>query len=125
MIPVGTEHLRSDEWKGKGRVPGAKLKPDLVWLRRDAGDWRKVVVDVKVTSTDDSNKAFKEKDEKYHEWATSETREKKVAKAGWCPSSSPTTRRSIETPSNCRWTSHPTSRLTGSEWPRMFSATST
>ena len=45
---------------------GAKLKPDLVWLRRDAGDkWRKVVVDVKITSTDKMNESFREKDEKY------------------------------------------------------------
>ena len=61
----------------KGRVSGAKLKPDLVWLRRDAGgQWRKVVADVKVTSTDDMTKAFKEKDEKYKERATKETRER-------------------------------------------------
>ena len=52
-ITIGTEHWRSDEWKDKGRVAGAKLKPDLVWLRRDSGgQWRKVVVDVKVTSTE-------------------------------------------------------------------------
>ena len=85
-ITIGTEHWVSDEWKRKGRVAGAKLKPDLVWLRRDsAGDWRKVVVDVKVTSTEDLNKAFKEKDEKYRQWATCETREKKVAKAVMVP----------------------------------------
>ena len=47
-ITVGTEHWVSDDWREKGRVAGAKLKPDLVWLRRDSGDvWRKVVVDVK------------------------------------------------------------------------------
>ena len=74
-ITVGTEHCRSDEWKGKGRVAGARLKPDLVWLRRDSGgQWLKVVVDVKVTSTDKMKEAFKEKDEKYREWATKETR---------------------------------------------------
>ena len=85
-ITVGTEHVRSDEWKGKGRVAGARLKPDLVWLRRDTGgQWRKVVVDVKVTSSEDLNKAFREKDEKYREWATRETREKKVAKAVMVP----------------------------------------
>ena len=39
---------------------------------------RKVVVDVKVTSTDKMNEAFKEKDEKYREWASKETRETKV-----------------------------------------------
>ena len=62
-----------------------KLKPDLVWLRRDSGEWRKVVVDVKITSTDDMNKAFKEKDEKYREWATRETREEKVVMAVMVP----------------------------------------
>ena len=62
-ITVGTEHPRSDEWKNKGRVAGARLKPDLVWLRRDqGGEWKKVVVDVKVTSTDKLIEAFKEKD---------------------------------------------------------------
>ena len=85
-ITVGTEHLRSEEWKDKGRIAGAKLKPDLVWLRRDSGgQWRKVVVDVKVTSTDDMNKSFKEKDEKYRVWTTHETRESKVAKAVLVP----------------------------------------
>ena len=85
-ITIGTEHWRSDEWKDKGRVAGAKLKPDLVWLHRDTGgEWRKVVVDVKVTSTEDMNKAFKEKDEKYREWATRETKEKKVAKVVMVP----------------------------------------
>ena len=34
-ITVETEHPQSDEWKGKGRVAGARLKPDLVWLRCD------------------------------------------------------------------------------------------
>ena len=28
-ITVGTEHARSDEWREKGRVRGARLKPDL------------------------------------------------------------------------------------------------
>ena len=28
-ITVGAEHSRSDEWKAKGRVAGARLKPDL------------------------------------------------------------------------------------------------
>ena len=61
-ITIGTEHWRSDEWKEKGRVPGAKLKPDLVWLRRDSeNEWRKVVVDVKIASTDKMNEVFKEK----------------------------------------------------------------
>ena len=70
-ITIGTEHLRSEEWKGKGRVAGAKLKPDLVWLRRDSGDqWRKVVVYVMVASTDDMSKAFKEEDDKYRAWFT-------------------------------------------------------
>ena len=65
-ITIGTENRMSDEWKSNGRVNGAKLKPDLVWLRREnGGTWRKVVVDVKITSTDKMNDAFKEKDEKY------------------------------------------------------------
>ena len=57
-----------------------------MWLRRDqGGQWRKVVVDVKVTSTDKLNEAFKEKDEKYRVWATQETRETKVSKAVMVP----------------------------------------
>ena len=85
-ITIGTEHWRSDEWKDKGRVPGAKLKPDFVLLRWDrGGQWKKVVVDVKVTSTWDMNEFFKEKDEKYREWATHETREKKVGMAVMVP----------------------------------------
>ena len=65
-ITIGTEHWRSEEWKGKGRITGAKLKPDLVWLRCDSGgDWRKVVADVKITSTEKMNEAFNEKDDKY------------------------------------------------------------
>ena len=64
-ITIGTEHWRSDEWEAKGRVAGAKLKPDLVWLRRDTGnEWRKVVVDVKITSTDKMNQTITEKEEK-------------------------------------------------------------
>ena len=85
-ITVGTEYWRSEEWKQRGRVVGAKLKPDLAWLRRDSGDqWKKVVVDVKVTSTDKMSEAFKEKDEKYRVWATCETREKKVSKVVMVP----------------------------------------
>ena len=85
-ITIGTEHWRSDEWRCKGRVAGAKLKPDIVWLRRDSeGNWKKVVVDVKVTSTDKMSEAFKEKDEKYRVWATQETREKKVSKVVMVP----------------------------------------
>ena len=65
--------------EGERPGSGAKLRPDLVWLRRDSGDqWRKVVVDVKVTSTDKMNEAFKENDDKCREWATKEMREKKV-----------------------------------------------
>ena len=48
-------------------------------------NWQKVVVDVKVTSTDKTNEAFKEKDDKYREWATRETREKKVSNAVMVP----------------------------------------
>ena len=61
-IAVGTEHWRSDEWKGQGQVASAKLKPDLERLCRDSGgEWMKVVVDVMVTSTDGMSKYFKEK----------------------------------------------------------------
>ena len=75
-ITIGTEHWRSDEWKSRWRVAGAKLKPDLVWLRREDGcQWKKAVVDVKITSTDKMNDEFK-KDDKYSEWTTQETREK-------------------------------------------------
>ena len=71
---------------GRGRVRGARLRPDLVWLRGDMdGQWEKVVVDVKVTSTDNMNWAFLEKDDKYRLWATRETREKNVAKAVLVP----------------------------------------
>ena len=57
--------------KGKGRIAGAKLKPDLVRLRREnGGEWKKVVVDVKITTTDKMNESFKEKREKHREWAT-------------------------------------------------------
>ena len=31
-ITVLTEHVRSDDWKSKGRGAGARLKPDLVWM---------------------------------------------------------------------------------------------
>ena len=85
-ITIWTEHWRSEEWKDKGRVSGAKLKPDLVWLRCEAeGEWRKVVIDVKVTSTDDMSEAFKGKNDKYHVWDTQETKEKKVGKAVMIP----------------------------------------
>ena len=68
---VGTENVRSYEWKGGGRVAGAKLKPDLMWLRRDSdNNWINAFVDVKITSTDKVNESLKEKYEKYREWAT-------------------------------------------------------
>ena len=74
--------VRGVEWQSLG----SKLKPDLVWLRRDSdGQWTKAVVDVKITSTDKLNDAYKEKDDKYRVWATCETREKKVAKAVMVP----------------------------------------
>ena len=37
-ITIGTEHWLSDGWKEKVRLPGAKMKPDLVWLHRDSDD---------------------------------------------------------------------------------------
>ena len=43
-ITVGTEHWRSDDTRELGRVSGAKLKPDLMRLRRDTGDRRMKVV---------------------------------------------------------------------------------
>ena len=43
------------------------------------------MVDVKVTSTEKMNEAFREKDEKYRDWATNETRENKVSKAVMVP----------------------------------------
>ena len=65
-ITVGTEHPWSYEWRGRGLVHGARLKPDLVWLRRDSGgELKNVVAVVKVTSTDQMNKAFREKDDKF------------------------------------------------------------
>ena len=85
-ITVGTEHWRSEDMKGKGRVAGTKLKPDLVWLSKDSeGVWRKFVVDVQITSTEKMNDEFKKKDDKYREWTLQETREKKVAKAVMVP----------------------------------------
>ena len=73
-----------------GRLNGESLgnaKPDLVWLLRcdSGGEWMMVVVDVKITSTDNMNDAFQEKDDKYRECATSETREKKVVKVVLVP----------------------------------------
>ena len=44
-----------------------------------------MVVDVKITSTDKMNESFKEKDKKYREWATKETRESKVVMAVMVP----------------------------------------
>ena len=44
-----------------------------------------MVVDVKITSTDKMNEAFKEKDEKDRLWTTQETREKKVSKVVMVP----------------------------------------
>ena len=59
-ITVGIDHLRSRNWNEKGRVRGARLRPDLVLLRLySGGDWRKVVVDVKNTPTAYLNEAFK------------------------------------------------------------------
>ena len=85
-ITVGTEHWRSEGMKGTGRIAGTKPKPDLVWLSKDSeGGWRKVVVDLQITSTDKMNDSFKIKDDKYREWTIQETREKKVAKAVMVP----------------------------------------
>ena len=37
---------------------------------RKGGQWKKVVVDVKVTSMDRMNDEFKKKNDKYSEWTT-------------------------------------------------------
>ena len=85
-IIVGTEPWKSDEWNGRGRVRGARLKPDFVRLRCDFGGyWRKVVVDATFISTDKMNEAFKGKNNKYREWTTKDTREKKVVKVVMVP----------------------------------------
>ena len=85
-VTIGTEHWKSHEWKERGRVAGAKLKPDLVWLLRDnGGEWLKVVVDVKITSTDKMNDSFRDKDEKFRIWATKDIQEKKVVMAVMVP----------------------------------------
>ena len=61
-ITIGTEYSMFDECKVKTRVPGAKLKQDMVWLWCESGDeWGEVVVDVQVTSTDKLNEAFRER----------------------------------------------------------------
>ena len=73
-ITVGTEHQLSEEWNEQCQVTGVKMRPDLVWVRRDFGrPVEKGLVDVKVTSTDNINNAFKEKDDKYREWTAKET----------------------------------------------------
>ena len=74
-ITFGTEHWRSEAWKEKGRVVGAKLKPGIVWLRYESGEQWKKVVDVKVTSTDKLNETFK-KNREIREWTMAETPEK-------------------------------------------------
>ena len=48
-------------------------------------DPMKVVVDMNVTSTDELNETFTEKDEKYREWTARETMEKNVVKAVMVP----------------------------------------
>ena len=83
----------------------------------------KVVVALKVTSTDKMNEAFKEKDDKYREWATSETRENEVSKVVMCPSSSPVIERSTRTLPGGGRTLLRTSRMTGCGWPRTCSGT--
>ena len=44
-------------------------------------------MDVMVTSTDKLNESFKKKDDRFREWTTKDTREKKVEKAVMIPSS--------------------------------------
>ena len=120
----GTKHLRYDEWQEEGRVAGAKLKPELVWLMRDSGGQRrKVGVDVKVTSTDKMNEAFRGKDDKYREWATKETREKRVTKSVMF-SLIISHDGAVHNDSVRRWKNFaPTSRSTGCGWSKMTRAT--
>ena len=59
----------------------AEARPGVVQTQHTGDCWRKVVVDVKVTSTDDMSKSFMEKDEKDCEWTTSETLGEKVVVA--------------------------------------------
>ena len=42
-------------------------------------------MDVQITSSEDMNKAFNEKNDKYLKWTTKETKEKKVVKAVMVP----------------------------------------
>ena len=57
-----------------------------VWLRADSGgQWRKIVVDVMVISSEEMRKGFKEKDDKYRERTTRETQEKRVMTAVMVP----------------------------------------
>ena len=52
--------------EGQRKSHRAKLKPDMVWLMCDPrGEWRNVVVVVKVISTDKMNGSLMEKDDKY------------------------------------------------------------
>ena len=88
------------------------LKPDLALLRRVSCEWRKAVVDVKITSTDKLNEAFKEKDEKYREWTMWEKWKNKLVMTVMVPLIISHDGRSIETRSGDGMTSHLTSRST-------------
>ena len=45
FVPIWTEHLPSEEWRGNFCVARSKLMPDLLWLRRDSEDqWKKAFV---------------------------------------------------------------------------------
>ena len=85
--------------------------------RHDAGDYRrKVVVDVKVASTDDMSKAFKEKNDKYRERATRETHEKNMVKTVMVPFIISHDGAVHKTVSEGGRVSHRTSRSTGCGW---------
>ena len=83
----------------------------------------KIVVDVTVRSTDKMNEAFKEKDDKYREWATKDTLEDKVAKAEMVLIIISHEGRSTRTLSRDGKTSLLTSKLIGCGWPRTSCAT--
>ena len=82
-----------------------------------------VVVDMKITSTEHMNFAFKEKVEKQREWTMVETREKNVAEAVMVPIIISHDRAIHKDSVGRGRTSHRTSRPTGSEWRRVFSYT--
>ena len=76
---------------------------------------------MKVTSADKMKETFKEKDDKYHEWATRETKERKAGEAVMVPLVISHVG-AVQKDAIKRWkTSLKISTMTGSEWPKMSS----